>query len=91
MKIPFVITEKIKELNELVNKYPTKIPYIEVSKFLGWDKECLARAIEENRVPFGMCSKKGLYSNRSFCIPTAPFYFWYTGTFLSNLYENEVV
>lgn len=76
-KIPEPIEAKLDELGELVKKYPQKIPSGELAKFLGMDKECLRRAIEQNKVPFAIGCDTGKYGNRYFHIPTATFYFWY--------------
>lgn len=87
MNIPEPIQGKLTELDKIVREYPLKIPTQIVSKFLGIDYNCLIRALEQGKVPFGFGWNNGLYKNRGTYIPTAVFYFWYTGPLL----KNEVV
>ena len=83
-EIPSVVQESIGKLDQLVEKYPQFIPVPECASFLGMDRDGLRRAIETNSIPFGIAWKKSNASNRSFKIPTAQFYLWYTqGNYVS--------
>lgn len=77
-EVPNAVKENIRELNELVQKYPQFIPVPECASFLGMDRDGLRRAIETQSISFGIAWKKSSASNRSFKIPTAQFYLWYT-------------
>ena len=73
--LPSVITERIKELNHLVDEYPYKIPTDKVAKFLKMDIECLKRSIEQNKAPFALgCDNQ--YGNRYSYISSLTFYLW---------------
>ena len=75
--IPQPIADKLKELEQLVEAHPLKIPTQKVAKFLGMDYPCLMRAIDQCKVPFAIGCDNGKYGNRYTYIPTATFYFWY--------------
>lgn len=77
LKIPIEITKNMEDLNNLVKEYPQSIPVEIVAKFLGAKVDGLRASIEHNQCPFGIAWQLG--SHRAFKIPTATFYFWYTG------------
>ena len=76
--IPTPIKEKLSELNKLVEQYPLTIPVIVAANFLGMDKDSLRACLFTGNCPFGVGWVQHLKSNRAFCIPTVPFYLWYT-------------
>lgn len=78
MQIPEAIVEKLKELDELVEKYPQYIPINECADFLGAKKDGLRAAIENGKCPFGISWQCMGSVNRGFKIPTVTFYMWYT-------------
>lgn len=80
MPLPQPVQEKLDELNQIVEQYPIKIPVEIAAKFLGWDKSCLRRSVDQGKAPFAVGCDNGKYGNRSACIPTATFYFWYTNS-----------
>lgn len=84
LKLPLPILVKLDELERLVEQYPLKIPTKEAANFLEMDYQCLIRAIDQGKVPFGIGWDNGQYSNRHTHIPTAPFYFWYIGPTIGN-------
>jgi hypothetical protein len=74
------ILEKLKELEDLVNKYPHKLPLSEVAKFLDMNEEGLKAALMRGNVPFGFAYQKTDGAYRVFVIPSVTFYLWYTNT-----------
>jgi len=84
MKIPKPITDKLAELDQLVEKNPQYIPLTTCATFLGAKSDGLRMAIESGRCPFGICWKCVGAANRAFKIPTVTFYMWYTQGALIN-------
>ena len=80
--IPSAIQERIRELNKLVNEYPVAIPLPKLAEFLRVDAEGLRSCIQMGHCPFGIGWQKTIKGNKAFKIPTATFYFWYTGDFI---------
>ena len=72
MTVPTTITNKLDELNQLCEKYPSKIPVRECAAFLGLEDESLRHC------PFGLGWLKKNAHNRAFYIPTLTFYLWVT-------------
>ena len=72
-----IIKEQLKLLDELVVKYPIKLPLVEVAKFLDMNEEGLKAALMNGSVPFGFAYQKVEKGNRVNVIPTAKFYFWF--------------
>ena len=78
IKTPACVHEKMAELEELCNKYPERIPIHACAKFLGMTGDSLRAMIETRRCPFALGWIRQDAANRTFCIPTATFFFWYT-------------
>lgn len=78
IEIPAPVAEKLDGLMQLCKRYPLKIPLVEVAAFLGADDEGMRSAAEKGQLPFGFGWQKSLKGNRAFCVPTVPFYLWYT-------------
>ena len=72
------ILEKLKELEDLVNKYPHKLPLSEVAKFIDMNEEGLKAALMRGNAPFGFAYQKSDGAYRVAVIPTVTFYLWYT-------------
>ena len=64
------------KFNELLRRYPRKIPLRELADFLGMKDECLRNAIEQKQIP-GAFSTVGDNGNRAFYIKPVPFMMWY--------------
>lgn len=75
--IPQCITEKILELNQIVEKYPNNIPIPVIADFFGCDFRSVRAYLECAQYSFGMAWQKAGKANRGFLIPTAKFYMWY--------------
>ena len=78
LAIPKPVSQKLSELNELVNKYPTYIPVATVAQFLEIAPTSLRCSIERGQCPFGLGWQIDRYTSRGYKIPTVPFYLWYT-------------
>lgn len=74
------IKEKLTELEELVAKYPTKLPLRAVAEFLEMNEEGLKAALMRGNAPFGFAYQKEDGGYRVIVIPTVKFYLWYTNT-----------
>lgn len=72
------IKKKLEELEELVVKYPTKMPLKVVANFLDMNEEGLKAALTRGNVPFGFGYQKNDEGYRVLIIPTVTFYLWYT-------------
>ena len=75
-----LIKEQLKRLNDLVDKYPLKLPLREVAKFLDMNEEGLKAALMRGNAPFGFAYQKEDGAYRVMVIPTVTFYLWYTNT-----------
>ena len=71
------ISKKIEELNEIVEKYPDRIPAEVVARFLKINGEGLKAALMRHNAPFGFGYQKDDKAYRVLVIPTVPFYLWY--------------
>lgn len=71
---------KLKQLEELVKKYPLKIPVTVVADFLDINKDGLLAALMRGNAPFGFAYQKDDGGYRVPVIPTVKFYLWYTNT-----------
>ncbi|MEE0389528.1 MAG: hypothetical protein UDM04_06105 [Agathobaculum sp.] len=78
MTVPTTITTKLDELEQLCEKYPSKIPIEECAAFLGMAGESLRACLEHGSCPFGLGWLKKNAHNRAFYIPTLTFYLWVT-------------
>lgn len=76
--IPTCIPDRMKELDELCEKYPETIPTPEAARFLRIHPENLKACIEAGRCPFAFCWQRNIKGNRAFKIPTLTFYIWIT-------------
>ncbi len=74
------IKEQLKKLDELVSKYPIKLPLKEAAEFLGMNEEGLKAALMRGNTPFGFAYQKTDGAYRVMIIPTVTFYLWYTNT-----------
>lgn len=74
-KIPNPVSERVGELNDLIEKYPIDIPVKECAAFLHMGYDSLRAFLEQSPNSFGMCWKNG--ANRAFSIPATKFYLWY--------------
>ena len=54
MTVPTTITSKLDELEQLCEKYPSKIPVRECAAFLGLEDESLRHCLEHGNCPFGL-------------------------------------
>ena len=71
------ITEKIQQLNQLVEQYPDAIPLPVVARFMGVADEGLRAYIDNTPNAFGISWKRMGAVNRAYKIPTIRFYAWY--------------
>ena len=60
MTVPTTITAKLSELEQLCEKYPSKIPIEECAAFLGMAGESLRACLEH-----GSCHRTGLGSRKT--------------------------
>jgi hypothetical protein len=74
------IQERLRELENIVQKYPTKIPTRVAADFLSMNEEGLKAALMRGNVPFGFGYQKDDGGYRVLVIPTVTFYLWYTNT-----------
>lgn len=81
-KLPANIRGKISELDKLIDKYPKKIPTVQIAKFLGMDIECLRRGIEQGTIPFALGCNNDEYGNRYSYVSSVTFYLWYLSPIL---------
>ena len=75
---PTSVKEKLDELARLCDKYPIRIPLVDCARFLDMDSDSLRACIERGACPFGLGWLKKNAHSRAFCIPTVPFFLWYT-------------
>lgn len=78
MAVPTTITAKLDELEQLCEKYPSKIPIEECAAFLGMAPASLRASVEHGNCPFGLRWLKKNSMNRAFFVPTLTFYLWVT-------------
>lgn len=74
--LPQAIQNRLRELEELIEMYPLKIPTTKVAKYLGMDIECLRRAIEQNKIPFALGCDSDKLGNRYTYVSSLTFYLW---------------
>ena len=74
------IQKKLADLEDLVARYPVKLPLREVAEFLGMNEEGLKAALMRGNAPFGFAYQKKDGGYRVIVIPTVKFYLWYTNT-----------
>lgn len=74
--LPQAIQNRLRELDELIEMYPLKIPTTKVAKYLGMDIECLRRAIEQNKIPFALGCDSDKLGNRYTYVSSLTFYLW---------------
>lgn len=75
--LPKIITDRIALLEELVEKYPLKIPLAAAAEFLDMNADGLMAALMRGNTPFGFAYQKQDGAYRVPVIPTATFYLWY--------------
>ena len=75
-----IIRDKVSELDEIVKKYPQRIPLSVVAEFLDMNEEGLKAALMRGNAPFGFAYQKNDGAYRVMVIPTVTFYLWYTNT-----------
>lgn len=75
--IPKCVTDKLLQLNQLVEQYQEDIPVSAAADFLGMDGRSLKSFLMQLGNPVGMGWRKDRAENRAFHIPTAKFYIWY--------------
>ncbi len=85
-----IIKAKIKELENLVEKHPSKLPLRTVAEFLGMNEEGLKAALLRQNTPFGFGYQKEDGGNRVFIIPTVTFYLWFTNTPGRMVFSEEI-
>ena len=66
MTVPTTITAKLSELEQLCERYPSKIPIEECAAFLGMAGESLRACLEHGSCPFGLGWLKKNAHNRAF-------------------------
>ncbi len=54
MTTPTIITAKLAELEQLCEKYPSKIPIEECAAFLVWRLQACRASVEHGNCPFGL-------------------------------------
>ena len=74
------ILNKLRELDELVERNPQKIPLSDAAKFLDMNEEGLKAALMRGNAPFGFAYQKNDGAYRVMVIPTVTFYLWYTNS-----------
>lgn len=72
------IRKGLAKLEELVEKYPVKLPLREVASLLDMNEEGLKAALMRGNAPFGFAYQKEDGGYRVIVIPTVKFYLWYT-------------
>ena len=77
ISIPNCITDKLRQLNQLAERYPENIPVSAAADFLGMDGRSLKSYLMQLGNPVGMGWRRDRAENRAFHIPTAKFYTWY--------------
>lgn len=75
---PAVITNKIMELNKIVEENPVYIPLEVCAEFLKVKPNGLRAYLDNAPHPFGISWQQMGKLNRAFKIPTVKFYLWYT-------------
>ena len=85
-----IIKDKLKKLDELVEKYPTKVPVQEVADFLDINLTGLRSALARNNTPFGFAYQKEDGGYRVMVIPTVTFYLWFTNTRAQMVFKGDV-
>ena len=76
--VPSIITKRIEALENLIEKYPIKIPLSAAADFLDTNTDGLMAALMRGNTPFGFAYQKQDGGNRVAVIPTATFYMWFT-------------
>ena len=84
-----LIKERLRLLEELVEKYPTIIPLAQAAAFLGMNAEGLKAALMRGNAPFGFSYQKTDKGNRVNIIPTVKFYLWYTNCSAQMVLKND--
>ena len=76
--IPIAVQERLCALEELIEKYPSKIPLTAAAEFLEMNTDGLMSALIRGNTPFGFAYQKQDGGNRVAVIPTVTFYLWFT-------------
>lgn len=77
-EIPKPVSDKLQELNQLVEENPQYISVPVIARFLGMNAEGLRASIEHGQCPFGLAWQKTAAASKAYKIPTVTFYMWYT-------------
>lgn len=94
MGIPQAITDKIKELDRLIEKYPDYIPVPVLADFLHTKTDGIRAYLKSGNCPWGFSWELDVPDIRfngkkletthkgstGYKVPTVPFYKWFTGT-----------
>ena len=75
-----IIKEQLIKLEELVKKYPIKLPLKEVAELLDMNVLGLRSALMRGNAPFGFAYQKDDGGYRVMVIPTVKFYLWFTNS-----------
>ncbi len=75
--IPKCVTDKLRQLNQLAERYQEDIPVSAAADFLGMDARSLKSYLMQAGNSLGLGWRKDRAANRGFHIPTAKFYLWY--------------
>ena len=78
-KIPTALVDKLKQLDRLVEQYPTSIPLQACAKILKVTTPVLRCAILQKQIPGAIAWRQSGKSNHGYRIMTLPFYRWMTG------------
>ena len=74
------VKKQLEKLENLVKRYPIKMPLKEAAAFLHMNEEGLKAALMRGNAPFGFAYQKEDGAYRVIVIPTVTFYLWYTNT-----------
>ncbi|MBR2908057.1 MAG: hypothetical protein IKC26_10015 [Clostridia bacterium] len=85
------IKQQLERLEELVKKYPLKLPLRAVADFLGMNEEGLKAALMRGNAPFGFAYQKTDGAYRVIVIPTVKFYLWYTNCNAQMILMPEII
>ena len=84
------ILNKLRELDELVERNPQKIPLSDAAKFLDMNEEGLKAALMRGNAPFGFAYQKNDGAYRVMVIPTVTFYLWYTNSNAQMILKQQI-
>ncbi len=79
LSIPAPVLEQIDQLNQLVKKYPKKMPLQVAAEFMGLSEHDFRALAETQRCAFAQSWTKPGSNYRQTYIGTLPMYLWYVG------------